>query len=178
MNSVSWKLVGELDIDTLTNIRAAGPVEELTVSKVHVPVEKSEGSYLFRFFNTDPQNWNLFMFPFEAKKLRKKIDSESVVSHASDPAALMGNEGAEYQEFSTGQIAPQAEIKFSKSSNLNTLYLFYYKLCMPSETDFPFDHRDVSFRGADEAAKYFEKHGSEFATNVPSVVNEVITSND
>ena len=176
MTSASWSPSSELTAETLSSIRAAGAVKELTVSKVFIPYEKFRSVHCFRFFNTDPKNWNLFMFPYESKKLRKEINSEHVASNAADISALIGEGGAEYLDFATGEVATQAEIKFSRSSNLNTLYVFFYRIVRPSDARFDFEHRDVEFSNANETKVYFETHAAEFASNVPGVVLEVINA--
>ncbi|MEM7242981.1 MAG: hypothetical protein AAF429_12415 [Pseudomonadota bacterium] len=176
MTSVSWKPSSKISAETFEGIRKSGEVEELTVSKVYIPYEKSRGVHRFRFFNTDPKNWNLFMFPYESEKLRKKIDTEHVASNATEIGKLIGDGGADYVNFATGEVATQAEIKFSKSSNLNTLYIFFYKIVQPDADGFNFEHRDETFANIDEALAFFDTRGSEFASNVPSVVSEVINA--
>lgn len=177
MTAVYWCPTKRVDESILEKIRKSGPVEELTVSKVYIPFETSEGVFRFRVYNTDPKNWNIFMFPFEAQKLQKKIDAQNVARYASNILNLVGDDGDEYKTFSTGDVETQAEIKFSKSSNLNTLYVFFYKICNPSDVSFSFEHRDLEFSSAEDAKDFFAAHEHEFATNVPSVVSEVIDAN-
>lgn len=172
--ATTWRIDDNISQDQRMRIQEEDTISELTISRVYIPISKSGDKVTFRFFNTDPKNWNLFMFPFESKKIRRKIDSDFVAKNATDISAIIGIEGAEFLDFSDDRISTQLEIKFSKSSGLNTLYVFLYRVVDPDEATFDFESRDISFKTSEDARSYFRKHGSEFASNVPDVVMEVL----
>lgn len=174
MANPKWFIGAPLDASIVAEIRAGEPVREVTVSKVYIPYKLDSTGHRFAFFNTDPVNWNLFMFPYESRKLRKEVSASYVADNVNNISAFIDENDSDFVEFADAKVPIEAEIKFSQSSNLNTLYIFVYRVIDLDEARFDFERREVAFSSANEARQHFDERAQEYASNVADIVERVI----
>jgi len=170
----SW-FFGDLETTNtaVSNLRSAKSVEEITLSHVYLKVDKANNKIKVHLYNTDPKNWNLFMFPYDTQKIRKRIDGKEILE-------VMNNEVEFFEKFdlpkfgtTDSKIPTQCEIKFSQSTNRQTLYIFVYDIISPSQKQFDFDEEILTFSSAQEITEYFLVNSEKYASNVPAIVKKI-----
>jgi hypothetical protein len=149
------------------------PVEEITLSHVYLEVDWNEDCLEVYLYNTDPKNWNLFMFPYETRKIRRKIEGSEIVNVMDSEVKLFEKFDLPKSNGSNSGISTQCEVKFSQSTNRQTLYIFVYDIVKPNTKSFEFEQLKLSFFGLEELSKYFDDNSSKFASNVPGIIKKI-----
>lgn len=167
--TISWYFDGDANIEKVQDrIRSCAEVTEITYSHVFIPCEFDGTSLKVRLFNTDPDNWNLYMFPYDSRKIRLTRSSaqlaESIISeeHFFRTFGLPLTPGSQ-------TIPTQCEIKRSKSTGKNTLYVFRYEVCDYQTTKFDLDDVRLEFETLNDIENEFVAEKN-YASNVKSVL--------
>lgn len=112
-------------------------VVEYVLGRNFVPLRKEPNRALVKLFNTDPKNWDSFMFAYDLEKQKARIESVDILRDTGALDQVLATIGMQPKDKS-GPIPVQYEIKRSKTSGNLTLYIFVYEL-----TDFERDFGDM-----------------------------------
>jgi len=171
MANLNWNFKDQDEIQNiLNNLYLVEDIDELTYSKIYINLDIIDLKIKVRLFNTDPVNWNLYMFPYEAEKIRKKMSVLELKNILKNPNKFFNYVGI--TSFSDKNSWFEGEIKKSKSTSKNTLYIFDYNLIRVGSKRFNFEYIDLEFDSLDSIKKELGNE-KKYATNVLGVIEKI-----
>jgi len=145
-------------------------VSEYVLGRNYIPLRTTKNGAQAKLFNTDPVNWDSFMFAFDQAKQKERLDSVDLL-HEPDALSRVALRAGLKIDGADSPLPTQFEIKISKSTGLLTFYIFTYEI-----VDFDRDFGDMKFAVVDIGADRTYALPEKVASNVRPVIDRIARS--